>query len=145
MMIKEQNPSSTLQRARQAVAVLGCAALMLAFLGFAALASSAAYAASSAEQKGQAYSQQDPGYEAAEESSGTTQYYLDIEKPKSSSVLIDTSGGTSGLPKTGDDIDKRLVVLVCGCVAIVTLVATAAVLWPRKGDDDESENAKHRV
>lgn len=144
MMIKEQNQASTLKRAWQIVVVLGCAALMLAFLGFGTVAGNTAYAASSAAQKGEGYAQQDPGYEAAEEGSGTTQYFLDIEKPQSSSVPINTSGSGSGLPKTGDDAQKYFVIAVCGCVAIVTLIATAAALWPRKRDED-CEDAKPRT
>lgn len=94
-----------------------------------------AYAASSAEQKGQEYAQQDPGYEATQQGSGSTQYFLDIDEPEPEKTPIDTSG--TSLPKTGDSAESRLVLMILGGMGVMAIAGLCVAFWPRKLDDDE--------
>ena len=93
-----------------------------------------AYAASSAEQKGQEYAQQDPGYEAAQQASGSTQYFLDIEEPEPEKAPIDTG---STLPKTGDSANSRLVLMIFGGLGVLAIAGLCVALWPRRSEDEE--------
>ena len=93
-----------------------------------------AFAASSAEQKGIEYAQQDPGYEAAQQGSGSTQYFLDIEEPEPEKAPIDTG---STLPKTGDSANSRLVLMIFGGLGVLAIAGLCVALWPRKLEDDE--------
>ena len=93
-----------------------------------------AYAASSAEQKGQEYAQQDPGYEAAQQGSGSTQYFLDIEEPEPEKAPIDTG---STLPKTGDSANSRLVLMIFGGLGVLAIAGLCVALWPRRPEDEE--------
>ena len=93
-----------------------------------------AFAASSAEQKGIEYAQQDPGYEAAQQASGSTQYFLDIEEPEPEKAPIDTG---STLPKTGDSANSRLVLMIFGGLGVLAIAGLCVALWPRKLEDDE--------
>ena len=93
-----------------------------------------AFAATSAEQKGIEYAQQDPGYEAAQQASGSTQYFLDIEEPEPEKAPIDTS---STLPKTGDSANSRLVLMIFGGLGVLAIAGLCVALWPRKLEDDE--------
>ncbi|MGN0077724.1 MAG: hypothetical protein ACI36V_02960 [Coriobacteriales bacterium] len=92
-----------------------------------------AFAATSAEQKGQEYAQQDPGYEAAQQASGSTQYFLDIEEPEPEKTPIDTTG----LPKTGDSAESRLVLMIFGGMGVLAITGLCVAFWPRKLEDDE--------
>lgn len=98
-----------------------------------------AFAATSAEQKGIEYAQQDPGYEGAREGSGSTQYFLDIEEPEPEKVPIDTDDG-SILPKTGDTAESRLLLMSLGGLGVLAIAGLCIALWPSKRKDDEPED-----
>ena len=112
---------------------LACLVSMLFGMGLMA-ASEDAFAASSAEQKGIEYAQQDPGYEAAQQGSGSTQYFLDIEEPEPEKAPIDTG---STLPKTGDSANSRLVLMIFGGLGVLAIAGLCVALWPRKPEDEE--------
>ena len=112
---------------------LACLVSMLFGMGLMAAAEDA-FAASSAEQKGIEYAQQDPGYEAAQQGSGSTQYFLDIEEPEPEKAPIDTG---STLPKTGDSANSRLVLMIFGGLGVLAIAGLCVALWPRRSEDEE--------
>lgn len=133
MMKKEQ----TIWCPWHVIGVLGTTVLLLAFLGMGLGAGNTAYAASSAEKKAQEYAQQNLDYASAEESSGTTKYYLDIEEPeaKPTPASIDTQS----LPKTGDSAQSRTFLMICGGLGVLAIAGLCVALKPRKLDDDPDD------
>ena len=123
--------------ARVKIISLMCLACLVSMLFGAGLMAAAedAFAASSAEQKGIEYAQQDPGYEAAQQGSGSTQYFLDIEEPEPEKAPIDTTG--TDLPKTGDSAESRLVLMIFGGLGVLAIAGLCVALWPRKPEDEE--------
>ena len=123
--------------ARVKIISLMCLACFVSMLfGMSLMAASEdAFAASSAEQKGIEYAQQDPGYEAAQQGSGSTQYFLDIEEPEPEKAPIDTTG--TDLPKTGDSAESRLVLMIFGGLGVLAIAGLCVALWPRRLEDEE--------
>ena len=138
MKKREQSSGRIFQRIWQAIAIMGSVTLVAVLLGLGLPAGSTAYAASSAEQKGQEYAQEDPGYQTIQEASGSTQYYLDIEEPEPEPSSIDT-GEATGLPKTGDSTESRLLLMGFGGLGVMAIAGLCVALWPRKHDDDDLE------
>ena len=122
--------------ARVKIISLICLACLVSMLFGAGLMAAAedAFAATSAEQKGIEYAQQDPGYEAAQQASGSTQYFLDIEEPEPEKAPIDTG---STLPKTGDSANSRLVLMIVGGLGVLAIAGLCVALWPRRSEDEE--------
>lgn len=123
------------RRGWRACVSLGAVVLLLAAFCLPLGMAGNAYAASSAEERGQELAQQDPGWEAAQESYGTTQYFLEIPEPESTTVSIGKS-----LPKTGDAKAAGGIVL---CVALAMLAGTvlAVTVIPKRDDEEERDKA----
>lgn len=134
------NNTQSPHRGLRVCAAIGAAALMLAAFCLPFGIAEIAYGASSAEQKAQEYAQQDPGYQSTDGSSGSTQYYLDIEEPEPTPTPIDTDDG-SILPKTGDSAESRLLLMGLGGLGVLAIAGLCMAVWPRKRDDEEEEDA----